>query len=555
VTNKTELRPDPVLVEYRGAIAHVTLNRPHALNALSVDLEDRLIEILEQVAADDDVQVIVLRGAGRAFSAGADLKERQEGTAPDVDSTLDAYHNEAAFMRLWGIDKVVVAAVHGYCLGGSNHLAGLADITIAVDDTELGDPEIRFGNPLLVPIMMHLVGVKAARKLLYLGEFITGEEAADLGLVSMAVSGESFDAVVEGVAERLATIPRAGLVQLKRAFNYATERAGMRTAGAINAELLGMTFAVMGTGGPVPESFSKSGAAAPDTPPSESTEALPVYREDDPARPREPLIVDTAGDIRVLTLNRPEVRNALSPELLARLDAEIAAAVADQRIAAIVITGVGTAFSAGIDLKIPVEEWPYPEDYDHQQWLLRRCMSIWDAPKPIIAAVNGHALGHACDLTAVCDFTVASTEATFGVPEVRHLGGVAAMVYPYLMPMKLGRRFLYLGEAWGAEQAKRAGLVTEVVAAEELISASLDLARRLATIPPAALRQMKRAVNRSYDIMGLRDTLAYNVESLTLAISTMDPQELAERDALIKSKGLTAFIRERDRPFEQSVAT
>lgn len=549
--NATSTHPEPVLVEQRGRVMYISLNRPQALNALSVDLEDALIAALDELTASDSVSVIVLRGNGRAFSAGADLKEREEGSPTDVDRTLDAYHNGSAFMRLWGIDKVVIAAVHGYCLGGANHLAGLADITIAAADTKLGDPEIRFGNPLLVPVIMHLTGAKAARKLLYLGEFITGVEAAELGLVSTTVPGECFEATVETLAEQIAAIPTAGLVAAKRAWNYAAERAGVRTAATINAELLGMTFALLGTSGPVPESFGLAGVSPEADQSPESTEPPPVYSEDDPTRPREPLLVDTDGPIRILTLNRPEVRNALSPGLLARFDKEVAEAVADDTVAAIVITGVGSAFSAGIDLKIPVQEWPYPDDRDHLEWLMRRCLALWDAPKPVIAAVNGPALGHACDLAAVCDFTIASTGSKFGVPEVRHLGGVAAMIYPYVMPMKVGRRFLYLGESWTAEEASGAGLVTEVVAPEELLPASLDLGRRLAAIPGPALRQMKRAVNRSYDLMGLRDTMAYNLESLAQAVSMLDPQALAKREEQIRTQGLTAFLRERDRPFEQ----
>lgn len=538
----------PVLVEARGAVAYVSLNRPHALNALNVPLEDALISALEDLATRAEIRVIVLRGAGRAFSAGADLKEREEGGAGDVDATLDSYHNGSAFMRLWGIDKVVIAAVHGYCLGGANHLAGLADITVAADATQFGDPEIRFGNPLLVPILMHLTGAKAARKLLYLGEFITAREASEVGVASSTVPDAAFTAAIETLANELAAIPAAGLVAAKRAWNYATERAGLRTAAAINAELLGMTFALL-EGGPVPDSFG-----------SPATNRSPTLTEPPPVPTHaathsdDPLLVEADGPVRILTFNRPEVRNALNPELLARFDAELAEAVADDTVAAIVIAGVGSAFSAGIDLKVPVEEWPHHQNRDHLEWLMHRCLALWDAPKPIIAAVGGHALGHACDLTAVCDFTIASTEARFGVPEVRHLGGVAAMIYPYVMPMKAGRRFLYLGESWTAEPARAAGLVSEVVAPDALIEASVDLGRRLAAIPAPALRQMKRAINRSYDMMGLRDTMAYNLESLAQALTSVDPQELAAREAQIRTEGLGAFLRERDRPFEAGSA-
>ena len=110
-------------------------------------------------------------------------------------------------MRVWGLDKVVIAAVHGYCLGGANHLAGLADITIAASDATFGDPEIRFGNPLLVPILPELTGVKAVRRMLYLGESLTGDEAARCGLVTAATDARTLEQTVDDLAELLADHP------------------------------------------------------------------------------------------------------------------------------------------------------------------------------------------------------------------------------------------------------------------------------------------------------------------------------------------------------------
>ena len=170
-----------VTLERHDAIAYVTLSRPGALNALNVGLENDLMAAFEELKTDPTVRVVVLRGSGRAFSAGADLKERSDGPTADVDRVLDEYHHHSAFMKVWALDKVVIAAVHGYCLGGANHLAGLADITVTTSSATLGDPEIRFGNPLLVPILPHLTGAKAARKMLYLGEFITGERGCRPG--------------------------------------------------------------------------------------------------------------------------------------------------------------------------------------------------------------------------------------------------------------------------------------------------------------------------------------------------------------------------------------
>ncbi|MGB9377641.1 MAG: enoyl-CoA hydratase/isomerase family protein, partial [Mycobacteriales bacterium] len=160
--------PEPVLVERRGDVVYLTLNRPSSLNALNVDLENALIDALDDINESASVRVVVLRGSGRAFSAGADLKERAGGPPADVDEILDAYENHSAFMKIWALDKVVIAAIHGYCLGVANHLAGLADMSVTATTAKLGDPEIRFGNPLLVPILPHLTGAKAARWLLYL---------------------------------------------------------------------------------------------------------------------------------------------------------------------------------------------------------------------------------------------------------------------------------------------------------------------------------------------------------------------------------------------------
>ena len=544
--------PQPVLVERHDDVVYLTMNRPHALNALSVDLENALIDALGELERSESVRVVVLRGSGRAFSAGADLKERADGPTADVDEILDSYHHHSAFLRLWALDKVVIAAVHGYCLGGANHLAGLADITITTSNAVLGDPEIRFGNPLLVPILPHLTGAKAARKMLYLGEYISGGDAARWGLATASTSEEAFESTIRELATQLATIPAAGVVAAKRAWNYSAQRAGLIAAAAINAELLGMTFAnASAAGGPLPDRFAGPASGTDPERPDESVRRSPAMTSahDSNAAADDVLLVRAEGAVQILTLNRPDVLNALSPQLLARLDEEISVAVADDGVGAIVITGAGRAFSAGIDLKFPDDQWPYQDARQHLEWLMRRCLRLWDAPKPVVAAVNGYALGHACDLAAVCDFTVASSAARFGVPEVRHLGGVAAMIYPYVMPMKQGRRFLYLGETWTAQQALAAGLTTDVVDADELMPASIALATKLCAIPPAALRQMKRAVNRSYDLMGMRDTMEYNLESLSLALASQDPNELRERETQIREHGLGSFLSQRDEPF------
>src|SRR5258706_6635216 len=146
-----------VLVEQRGAVRIISLNRPQVLNALNAELELALWRALGDADADPDTGAVVLRGNGRAFCAGADLTERATSDRIDVDEILREFRAHSAFMRVIEMDTPVVAAVHGYCLGGAFQLVGLCDVTILADTALLGEPEVRFANPLLVPITPHLV--------------------------------------------------------------------------------------------------------------------------------------------------------------------------------------------------------------------------------------------------------------------------------------------------------------------------------------------------------------------------------------------------------------
>lgn len=548
-----------VLEESRATVRYLTLNRPRVLNALNDALERALWCALDRADLDPAVRVVVLRGAGRAFSAGADLKERATGSSVDVDQVLGDF-SRSAFLRVWSMSKPVIAAVHGYCLGGAHQLAALCDLTIAAESARFGEPEIRFANPLLVPITPLLVRLKLAREVLYTGEYVNGRDAARFGLVTEVVADDQLERRVAMVAERLATVPPPAIRTARRSWNFAVEALGLRSGAMANAELLGLTLGAQERGASedgflaaVRAHGVRAGIAAAGGDDGGVGKAMNTSTGDDPAgagQVYEDLLLERRGPVAVVTLSRPRVLNALSTNLLREFDDALGRALDDPEIRVVILTGAGRAFSAGIDLKEPADPMSSEEgERPYLATLLRRCLRIWDAEKPVIAAVNGYCLGHACDLAAVADLTIASESAQFGVPEVRHLGGVAAMVYPYLMPAKRGRAFLYTGDLIDAHEAEAAGLVNRVVPDDALMASAMELADKLCHIPAPALRQMKRAINRSYEGMGLRETLEYNLESLSLILSVQSTKDLDERQRLIDAGGLRAFLAARDRSF------
>jgi len=573
----TAVEDSVVLVEQRGAVRIITLNRPQVLNALNAELELALWRALADADADPATRAVVLRGNGRAFCAGADLTERAAAAASDVDEIVREFRVHSAFMRVIEMDTPVVAAVHGYCLGGAFQLVGLCDITVLADTAKLGEPEVRFANPLLIPITPHLVGAKHARRLLYLGAMIDAHEARDLGLASEVVPEDALLERAIQIAEDIAAVPVAAVQVASRAVRLASSSRGLERESIVNAEILALTLqaqrvdeegtafleSVRTTGaGKAVSSVSSAAAARTSTTRDRSPGDTPSNGADVPMTDEldkrwEFVRIERMGTSAVITLDRPSVLNAMNRQLLRDFDDAFERAIGDEASRSVIIRGEGRAFSAGMDLKEP-DLLPLPADGQrtHLAGLLRRTLRIWEADKPVIAAVHGHCLGHACDLAAAADFTIAAQSAQFGVPEVRHLGGVAAMLYPYLMPQKLVRSFLYRGRSLGAEEAMQAGLVTSVVPDDALLESALALGEELAAIPMAGLRQMKRAVNRSVDGMGLRATLAYNLESLALVLNAQPAQELARREEQISRSGLDAFLRERDqhdRPHEGDV--
>jgi enoyl-CoA hydratase/carnithine racemase len=230
---------DAILYERRGPVAVVTLNRPAVLNALSAGLIRDVHAAFDRLEADDGVRVAVLRGAGRAFSAGYDLKESGADPPRGVLEWRARLERDVRFtLRVWDCPKPVIAAVHGYCLAGACDLAMMCDLTIAAEGTLFGEPEIRFGSGVVTLAMPWVVGMKKTRELLYTGsDRLTAEEALALGLVNRVVPAARLESETLALAEEIARNDPEAVRLTKLALNRTYERMGIKDALAMNLEL------------------------------------------------------------------------------------------------------------------------------------------------------------------------------------------------------------------------------------------------------------------------------------------------------------------------------
>jgi len=259
----------------------------------------------------------------------------------------------------------------------------------------------------------------------------------------------------------------------------------------------------------------------------------------DPGAP--PLLRADQGPVAVLTLNRPEARNCLSEDLIAALHAAIAEIGGSDAIRAIVITGAGSAFSSGHDLK---ELSSHRGDPDRGKAYFAKIMdacsrmmlSIVRSPKPVIAAVNGIATAAGCQLVATCDLAVASQDARFATPGV-NIGLFCSTPMVALsrnLSRKAAMEMLLLGDMVAANEAKELGLVNRVVKPDETVNAAVELGRKVAEKPKATLKIGKEAFYRQLE-MPLEEAYAY---ASAVMVENMLHEEAKE--------GIGAFLEKRE---------
>jgi enoyl-CoA hydratase/carnithine racemase len=228
-----------VLYETAGHVAKLTLDRPERRNAMNRVMLQEINRACDAAEADPEVRVLVVTGAGGAFSSGFDLKEQMEAApsgARDWRRVLDDDFN--ATMRFWSLSKPTIAAVHGPCLAGACELALACDLTIAAEDAVFGEPELRFGAGIVTMILPWVTGPKQAKEIIFNGlDDIPAREALRLGLVNRVVpEGAAVEAAM-AMARHIAVIDPDLVRETKKAVNRAYEMMGMPEALAVALDI------------------------------------------------------------------------------------------------------------------------------------------------------------------------------------------------------------------------------------------------------------------------------------------------------------------------------
>jgi enoyl-CoA hydratase len=230
------VKHEVVQYERRGPAAWVTLNRPEKLNALTREMVAGLHESLGLADADDEVKVLVLTGAGSAFSAGFDIGQDAGLAAADAWRRV-LEEDVAVTMRLRAFQKPTIAAVRGWCLGGACELALACDLVVATESARFGEPEIRFGSGPVTLLMPFVLGEKRTNELLLTGDTIDAATAERWGLVNRVVPEEKLDEAVSELVRKIAPTPLAVLRLTKISLTRAAEAKGLRQAVDANLDL------------------------------------------------------------------------------------------------------------------------------------------------------------------------------------------------------------------------------------------------------------------------------------------------------------------------------
>jgi len=255
----------------------------------------------------------------------------------------------------------------------------------------------------------------------------------------------------------------------------------------------------------------------------------------------ETIKYEVADGIGTITINRPDVLNALNMQVLAEMLSAIGAASADADVKVVVLTGAGRSFIAGADIAqmkgFGTQDGLRFGDLGHSVLLALETMD-----KPVIAAVNGFALGGGTEVSLGCDFIYASAKAKFGQPEVNlgiipGFGGTQRLARS--VGMNKARELIYTGEVIDAQEAKRIGLVADVFEPEELMAKVTEKAKLLMSKGPLAIATAKRVMNKGVDL-ALDSALEFEKQAFSALFGTEDQTE-----------GMAAFVEKRQPTFKR----
>src|SRR6266849_1763721 len=451
-----------LLIENRGGVRILTMNRPAKRNALNLALTQALLAGLRAAEADESVRSIVLTGAGSAFCAGADLAELKDLT-PDQAERVET--RAELTMTLHGIfarlSKPVVPAINGAAMGGGAGLALAGDVALMAATATLGYPEVKHGIVAAVVMagLVRNVGRKAAFELVAGGEPIDAARASALGLVNRVTAPAPRNSP-PSTARRW---PRPRSCSTARSICRSTRR--WRRAATSTSACARSESHERGEG--------------------EMTLTTVSY--------------GLADGIATITLDRPESRNALNRAMCEDLIAAAAFAAGDASVRLLLVRGAGKVFCAGADLK-ERQDMSVDDARNRRLRGFAAYHALESLPMPTIAVVHGAAIGSGSEIAAACDFIVATPETTFSTPEAMWGSVGATQRLARVLGKRLAKDLMFTGRKLTAEEAKIAGLVTRIVDRDRLDAALAEIARSIAKASASELRLAKRCIDQGSEL-------------------------------------------------------
>ncbi len=268
---------------------------------------------------------------------------------------------------------------------------------------------------------------------------------------------------------------------------------------------------------------------------------------------------DYESHVATVTMNRPEKRNALSHELRAEIFHALKVAEADGNINVIILKGAGPCFSAGYDFGggMGTDEPDFGSQYvgtSHwARYLINQYWQIWELSKVVIAQTHGFVLAGATELCFVCDLLVTTPDCQFGYPPMRNVAAPDLMWFPWMLPPRVAREMVFTGDSITGEEAHRHGMANYCVPAEDIDEFMAVYSKRVALVPWHLATLRKRALQKAYELMGMREAL----EICALMQEELNQNEFVKESYEIERKiargelTMRDYLTSRDSPYRE----
>lgn len=258
---------------------------------------------------------------------------------------------------------------------------------------------------------------------------------------------------------------------------------------------------------------------------------------------------ETKDGKAIISLNRVKQLNAINDIMAQEVLAALNRADDDSGVNVVIIKGEGGNFSSGVDLKdvfdlpTPIGEEPSETWRKHLDEMVDVSMKMWSLNKPVVAVVEGYALGGAADWVLSADLVIATEDSKFGEPEVRFGSAPPTLMMPWVVGIKKTKELLFTGDIIDAKSALEYGIYNKVVSRDELQETVDKLTNKLVNIPASVLKITKRSINKTYEMQNIREAIDYNLEAALAIFFLATEKEVAKIREDIHTKGLGEFLR------------